>query len=148
MIFVGFSKIYLKDELIKIFGNSCLIVITGSMEPTIHIKELIIIQEQEKYKINDIVTYKNGENNFVTHRIVEIYEDKFIARGDNNTINDEPVELKNIEGKVVFHSIVLGEIFLYWLKPILCIFIGICIMNFIRISIFSRKVRNNEKSNN
>ena len=55
LLFVLFSKFYLKKDLIKIFETSALLVVTGSMEPTIHIKELIIIQEKENYEINDIV---------------------------------------------------------------------------------------------
>ncbi|MBR3697841.1 MAG: hypothetical protein IKM97_06300 [Clostridia bacterium] len=49
-----------------------LIVVTGSMEPSINIKEMIVIKEQKDYKIGDIVTYKDNNNNFVTHRIVNI----------------------------------------------------------------------------
>lgn len=148
LIFVIFSKFYLKKDIIKFFGSSPLIVVTGSMEPTIHIKEFIIIKEMENYKVNDIVTYKNNENNFVTHRIVEKNEDTIITRGDNNTINDEPIKVDNIEGKVVFHSIVLGELFLYWLKPIMGLLFIVSTINFIKYSIVSRKVKtNNEEIN-
>lgn len=131
--------------MIKILGNSCLIVITGSMEPTIHMKELILIREMEGYRINDIVTYKDNENNFVTHRIIGKNEDKYILRGDNNTINDEPISFDQIEGKVVFHSIVLGELFLYWLKPIISVIFVILIFNFVRYSILSRKDKENSE---
>lgn len=135
----------MKKDIVKIFGNGCLIVVTGSMEPTIHIKELIIIQEQKDYKINDIVTYKNKENNFVTHRIIEINGNEIITRGDNNTINDDPIKVTDIEGKVIFHSIVLGELFLYWLKPIIILIIIISVLNYIKYSFLSRKVNVNEK---
>lgn len=117
------------------------------MEPSIHIKELIVIREMESYKINDIVTYRDKENNFVTHRIIEKYGDTFITRGDNNTINDDPINIKNIEGKVIYHSIVLGEIFLYWLKPIMSVIFIVSMLNFIKYSLISRKVKvGNEES--
>ncbi len=148
LIFVIVSKFYLNKDIIKFFGASPLIVVTGSMEPTIHIKEFIIIREMKNYNINDIVTYKNKENNFVTHRIVEINGENIITRGDNNTINDEPIKLQNIEGKVIFHSIVLGELFLYWLKPIIILMFSISMINFIKYNIVSRKVEiKNEEIN-
>lgn len=111
------------------------------MEPTIHIKELIIIRESENYEINDIVTYRDKENNFVTHRIIEKNGNLVITRGDNNTINDEAINIKNIEGKVIYHSIVLGELFLYWLKPILCVICFVSLLNCVRYSLISRKVK-------
>ena len=148
LIFVIVSKVYFNKDIIKFFGASPLIVVTGSMEPTIHIKEFIIIKEMEKYHVNDIVTYKNQENNFVTHRIVEINGENIITRGDNNTINDEPIKLKDIEGKVIFHSIVLGELFLYWLKPIIIFIFSISLVNFIKCNIETRKVKiKNEEIN-
>lgn len=135
------SKFYLKEDIVKIFGNSCLIVVTGSMEPTIHMKEFILIKEMEEYEINDIVTYKNKENSFVTHRIIEKNGDTIITRGDNNTINDEAISIQDIEGKVIYHSIVLGEIFLYWLKPIMIILFVCLMFNFIKYSLLSRKAK-------
>lgn len=102
------------------------------MEPTIHMKEFIIIKEMKDYKINDIVTYKNTDNNLVTHRIIEKNGNDIITRGDNNTINDQAIKLENIEGKVIFHSIVLGELFLYWLKPIICLIFFISVFKFIK----------------
>lgn len=135
------SKFYFKEDIVKIFGSSGLIVVTGSMEPTIHMKEFILIKEMEEYKINDIVTYKNKENIFVTHRIIEKDGDNFITRGDNNTINDEPIKLQDIEGKVIYHSIVLGEIVLYWLKPSMIILFICLMLNFIKYSLLSRKAK-------
>lgn len=147
LVYVLFSKFYLKNDLIKLFGNGGLIVVTGSMEPTIHIKEFIIIKEQDKYKINDIVTYRDQENNFVTHRIIDIDEKQIITRGDNNTVNDEPISIESVEGKVIFHSVVLGELFLYWLKPVIFFMFLFFVFNFMKYSFCSRKVENNEEAN-
>ena len=104
-------------------------------------KEFILIKEMEEYEINDIVTYKNKEKDFVTHRIIEKQGENFITRGDNNTINDEPIKLQDIEGKVILHSIVLGEIILYWLKPSIIIVFICLILNFIKYGLLSRKAK-------
>lgn len=143
LIFVCFSKFLLKNDLTKIFGYGSLIVVTGSMEPTIHIKELIVIKEENDYNINDIVTYRDSENNLVTHRIVEKNQNKIVTRGDNNTRDDLETSIKNVEGKVIFHSIVLGELFLYWLKPIVIVILAIIIINILK-NLFLRKVKVDE----
>lgn len=121
--------------------TGALIVVTGSMEPTINIKELVIIKEQKEYNVRDIVTYKDTNNNFVTHRIVSKVENTVVTRGDNNTVSDEPIKLRNIEGKVCFHSIVLGELFLYWIKPILILVIVYWGLNIIKTIYISNKER-------
>ena len=51
------------------------------------------------------------------------FGDTVLTRGDNNTIVDEPINISKIEGKVYYHSLVLGEIFIYWIKPILSLII-------------------------
>jgi len=53
IIFINiiYSKFILKDDIIKIFGKSFLIVMTGSMEPEIFPGELLIISEEEEYEI-------------------------------------------------------------------------------------------------
>ena len=109
------------------------------MEPTINIKEMIIIKEQEKYDVRDIVTYRDKNNNLVTHRIINKVGNTIITRGDNNSVSDESIELEKIEGKVYYHSAVLGEIFLYWLKPILGLIIVLLAFNIIRNTIVLKK---------
>ena len=118
-----------------------LIVVTGSMEPTINIKELVVIKEQKEYNVRDIVTYRDINNNLVTHRIVSKVENTVITRGDNNTVSDEPIKMENIEGKVCYHSIVLGEIFLYWIKPILILMMIFLAVNIIKSIYISNKER-------
>lgn len=117
------------------------------MEPTINIKEMIIIKEQSDYKIGDIVTYKDFNNNLVTHRIVSKTGNKIITRGDNNTVSDRPININQIEGKVYYHSIVLGEIFLYWIKPILFLSIILLIINTIKNVILLRRKDVDEEKN-
>ena len=56
LLIVLYAKYVKQEQIIKIFGNACLIVVTGSMEDTILPGELIIISERENYKIGDIVT--------------------------------------------------------------------------------------------
>ncbi|MBR3523211.1 MAG: signal peptidase I [Bacilli bacterium] len=87
---------------LSFFGYRLFQVQTGSMEPKIKINDLIIIKEKRNYKKNDIVTYKDENNNYVTHRIVKITKKEVIAKGDANNTEDKPISKNKIIGKVVF----------------------------------------------
>ena len=128
LLFTLYSKFILKEELIKLYNTAILVVLTGSMEPTIKSGEMIIIKEQTDYNVDDIVTYKEDRNLFVTHRIINKYENKYETKGDNNNLVDEPIDKDQIEGKVIYHSKVCGFFILYLLKPITLIVIIIFIV--------------------
>ena len=87
---------------ISLFGYRLFQVQTGSMEPKIKINDLIIIKEKSNYKKNDIVTYKDENNNYVTHRIVKITKKEIITKGDSNNTEDKPITKDKIIGKVLF----------------------------------------------
>lgn len=123
LIYVIYAKYIEKRNLISIFNKSFLIVMTGSMEPSIKGKELIIIDKKEKYQIGDIVTYKDSEEFIVTHRIIDITDKYFIAKGDSNNICDDKQNIDNIYGKVIFHSKTLGIFILYILKPLVLLYL-------------------------
>ena len=92
----------LGQDLATIGGYGFLEVITGSMEPTIHVGDLILIDTNYKdYKPEDIITFYDVEGVFVTHRIVSIDGDKMITKGDNNNTEDEKLNTNRIVGKYV-----------------------------------------------
>ena len=121
------SKYIKRDPVIKVFGKAFLVVTTGSMEPTILPEEMIIISEAETYEKGDVVTYIDEEGFLITHRIIEMDTDIFISQGDDNNIKDETCKISRIQGKVIFHSKILGFFVLYLLKPI-CILYAISIV--------------------
>lgn len=142
LLMVLYSKYIKQDAIIKVFGNACLIVATGSMEPTIFSEEMIVISEKEKYEKGDIVTYIDEDGFIITHRIVELDSNTFISKGDANNVNDESCEISRIQGKVIFHSKILGFFILYLLKPICVLYaISILVMEIFKIS------RKGEKEN-
>ena len=133
LIYSCYAKYIRKDEMVKLGGYGFLIVLTKSMEPTIQEKELIIIKEEKIYDLEEIVTYVDIYGNLVTHRIVQIDEYSFIAKGDGNEISDCNTNIKNIQGKVIFHSKILGIFIFYYLKFIIIIYfvvlLGVCFKN-------------------
>lgn len=93
------------------------------MEPNIVPKEMIIIKEQMEYNKGDIITFKDNSGKLITHRIVDIKDNYYRTKGDSNFEEDGVIEKQNIEGKVIFHSYILGIFFLYILKPLLLVII-------------------------
>ena len=88
-------------EYINFCGYTIFQVITGSMEDTIKIKDIVIVKLTKDVKENDIITYKSGED-FVTHRIIKKTNEEIITKGDANNSEDTPITSKNVVGKVVF----------------------------------------------
>lgn len=122
LINICYLKYIKKEPLIKLFGKSFLIVASGSMEPSIEKEELIIISQKEKYQKGDIVTFIDKDGFIITHRITQIDSNSFITKGDANNVKDEISDIKSIQGKVIFHSKLLGKFILYWLKPTVFIY--------------------------
>ena len=110
-------KMIFKIDVPMVGGYSALIVLTGSMEPTIKAGEVIIIQEQDEYEIGDILTYREG-NILVTHRIVNKTETTYTTRGDANNTNDPAISKKTAVGKTIFHIPYIGTFILFIQTPI------------------------------
>lgn len=99
------------------FGFKTYVVASGSIEPELPVGSLILskVTGPETIKEGDIITFKisDGLINAATHRVVRIEESSFITKGDNNQdIDANPVNFKDLIGKVVFSLPLLG--FLYY----------------------------------
>ncbi len=90
----------LKNDYPNVFGYSFFEVISGSMEPTIDKGDFIFVKLTNKFKEDDIVTFKK-DGVFITHRVIEIKEDIIVTRGDANNSTDNPVNREKIIGKVI-----------------------------------------------
>lgn len=94
------AKSLMGNSLPMPFGCGVAVVLSGSMEPTIRIDDLIIVTEQEDYRENDIVAYQSGSM-VVVHRIIAVEPDTVITQGDANNAPDAPIRKEMIKGKVV-----------------------------------------------
>lgn len=86
-----------------IFGYQFYDLVSGSMEPALHVEDKILVQSTDKFNVGDIITYAldDGGQEFNTHRVVSINDDIIVTRGDANPSNDDPIHLSNIMGKMV-----------------------------------------------
>ena len=91
------------------FGYGGAVVLSGSMEPTIMVDELIIVKAEDSYDVGDVVVYQNGSM-MVVHRIMDMDGETVITRGDANNMDDSPVELARIKGKVIYHIPKVGSV--------------------------------------
>ncbi len=89
----------LKKDISTVGGYGMLEVVSGSMEPTIKVGDIIVIDVEDKdYKIGDIITFSK-DNSFVTHRIISLDGDYLTTKGDNiNNTEDDPISLNQILG--------------------------------------------------
>jgi len=120
---------------IRLFGLKPYTVISGSMEPKYPVGSLIYVKEAgiKDLDIGDPVTYTIGNGVVVTHRIVEIIVDednptvvKYRVKGNANKQADgEPVHIKNVIGKPVFHIPILGYV-AYFIQHPPGTYIAIC----------------------
>ncbi len=116
----------LKNKLSTIGGYAYLEVVSGSMNPTLEIGDLIVINTKDNnYQVNDIVTFIDVDESFVTHRIIEIKDDKIITKGDNNNTEDEATNISNIVGKYVFRIKGMGDILKSLKSPFVSVMIFI-----------------------
>lgn len=87
------------------------VVMSGSMEPTIHTGALVFVDTKYEYhdlKVGDIAVF-NKENIRVIHRIVEQTSTGFITKGDANNEQDGiTVTTDTFKGKELFSIPYIG----------------------------------------
>ena len=106
-----------------IMGYKFYSVLTGSMEPTIKVGDLVMVKETEPelIKVGDVITFSSeSSSNVTTHRVVEILnknnEIKYVTQGDaNNTTDPLPIKSNQLIGKVNKVIPTVGKT-MYWMK--------------------------------
>lgn len=104
----------------QLFGYQFKSVLSGSMEPTFKTGSVIAVEKLEDTKAlqkGDIITFKQDEQNLVTHRIIEVIEQgearMFRTKGDNNEEADRnPVLSENVVAKYTGYTVPYAGYFL------------------------------------
>ena len=86
-------KSYTSEEVPDVGGYLPLIVLTDSMYPVIESGDLIICHtaEPEEIQVGDVIAFFDPAGNgssIVTHRVLEVTEDGWRTKGDNNNTED------------------------------------------------------------
>lgn len=95
-----FQITILNKSYANYFGYSLFEVDSGSMSPTINVKDMVVVKKTKDIKEDDIITFES-EGSFVTHRVVSIEKNKVITKGDYNNHEDKTIAKNTIIGKVV-----------------------------------------------
>ncbi len=82
------------------FGFGTSVVLSGSMEPTLSVNDLVVIRAADRYDVGDVVVYQTGHS-LVIHRIVRLEDGAVVTRGDANNAEDDAVELSAVKGRMV-----------------------------------------------
>ena len=101
------AKRVLHDEFPMPLGFGVSVVLTGSMEPTLKVNELVFIVKADDFKEGDIVVYQK-DNQLIIHRIIMINDDMVVTQGDNNDVPDDPIPLDSLKGKLKFSIPFIG----------------------------------------
>lgn len=133
--------------LLPIFGINNKVVVSGSMEPNIHVGSLIYIRNVnfDNLKVGDVITYSLGDST-ITHRIISIDYDSLtcITKGDaNESIDLSAVTSSQIVGKVFIIIPLLGYV-VYFIKQNLVLIIGIAI-TIVLIIVLIKLIKNYKK---
>ena len=125
-IFLGFN-IYLwnaqsltGNAMPMPFGFGAAIVLSGSMEPTLSVDDLIFVKAQDGYAVGDVVVFQNG-GALVVHRLMQIDGDMVITQGDANDSPDAEMEMTRIRGVVVGSVKNAGDIVRLMKSPVVSI---------------------------
>ena len=99
------------NAVLETVGYQPIYVQTGSMEPTMKTKSIVLVKRvdsMDDLEIDDIITYQvydeAGRTITITHRIYNIKEDgTIITKGDNNRVADSyTITIKNVLAEVVW----------------------------------------------
>lgn len=93
--------IYLLIFIPSLFGYKPLVVISGSMEPTLKVGGILYYHQQEldKFEQDDILVYKT-KNHIISHRVVNKEGNGFITKGDaNNSVDSNLINNNQVLGK-------------------------------------------------
>lgn len=116
-----YQQIFNPDGYTGLFGLGEAVVASDSMDavgsnPRIQKNDLVFYKEANVSEVQagDIVIYESNTSagtKLIIHRVVEINENTFIAKGDNNAVADDPMPTTAIVGQYVFKLNDVGVIF-------------------------------------
>lgn len=112
VVFIGFSTLQTRKNphhIPSIMGYRSMTVLSGSMRPMLEPGDMIITKSPkvEDIQVGDVITYRVGNKNLVTHRVVDVLKEeeqiRFQTQGDaNNAIDLGLVYPEDIVGSYLF----------------------------------------------
>lgn len=107
-----------------VFGSRSLTVLSGSMEPALHVGDVVVVEKvlPLDVRVGDIVTFRDpaDASRLITHRVRGIDVDGrnvgFVTKGDANTsVEHWSTDRDGTIGRVQFHVWRLGYL-MFWIR--------------------------------
>lgn len=110
-----------------VFGYRFYLIMSGSMEPTIHVGDAIITKENKNIETGDVIAFQYG-NSVTVHRVIKTYNEGnkklYQTKGDNNNTEDKGLRTtEDIKGEVLFKIPRVGDLVLFLQRNIVIIVI-------------------------
>lgn len=134
-----------KNAYPNYFGYTFFEVASGSMEPTLHINDVIIVKiTKDNLKKNDIIAFVQDDA-IITHRIIYMDGNILTVKGDNNNTIDKPITIDNVIGKVIkiYPQLGVWKKVLAEPKILLLVFVTLLLFDF-ALSYDGKKIKNTE----
>jgi signal peptidase len=118
MAIFGVSLLWLNSGLL---GVRTFLIRGGSMQPILKAGDVVIVKpcDPENIQIGDIILFNNSEK-WIMHRVIDIKRSsgalEFTTKGDANKIADQPITLRQVNGKAVLKIPKIGWLSLYLKK--------------------------------
>lgn len=97
-------------------GVEAYTILSGSMEPTLHTGDLVLVSTKEtEIQRDDMIAFRMG-GNVVVHRVVDVKEgERYVTKGDANQQADlDLVEKEQVVGEVLIVLRILKGIWLFF----------------------------------
>lgn len=125
----------------RLFGLVPYGIVSGSMEPTIPVGSLAFVDVGDRSPdVRDVVAFRAGNGQVVTHRVVDVSLDGYVTKGDANETRDPNVlQGSQVLGVYRTHVPVLG--FLFLSLPVKAAWVVLLVLAAILPPVMERKVR-------
>ncbi|MDX6516191.1 MAG: signal peptidase [Gaiellaceae bacterium] len=105
---------------IQLHGHTGYAIVDGiSMEPSYHGGDLVLIHEQPRYSVGEVVAYHSRKSGVVVlHRIARMTADgRYVFKGDNNSFFDPPAKAQDLIGAKWLRAPKVGAAMVWVRKP-------------------------------
>jgi signal peptidase len=119
-----FGGLFLAVSVPYLFGQRSLTVLSGSMEPQLHVGDVVVVDQVPplEVRVGDIVTFRDPEDatRLITHRVRQIDVKggsvAFVTKGDANTsVENWRITTDGTIGRVSYHVWRLGYL-MFWIR--------------------------------
>ena len=118
----------LHKDYVNVFGYTYFIVVSGSMTGEIEVNDIVFVKITKDVKEKEIIAYLDENKSVITHRLVQINNGKYIAKGDANDTYDKAITKKEIIGRVDY--VLTPKVLIELAILIAIIFIALALLNF------------------